>query len=151
MEHIVLFRITGGLMKNSHEVKRSLFLSSVKAQIAWGASAVILLLLFSLIAYNSADPDSLILPLSLCALYLSAVIGGFAAVRLSGDGIMSGLLSGLITIVLIRLLALLPFPNSYTELSLSILYTLLVFPASVVGSILGHKRKDKIKRRKIAR
>lgn len=134
-------------MKNSHDAKRSLFLSALQAQAAWAISAVILLFIVCAVAYATEDPDSFIFPLSLCALYLSAIIGGIAAVRLSGDGILSGLLSGLITVILIKLLSLLPFPNSDTELSLSILCTLMILPASVVGSVIGHKRTEKNKRK----
>lgn len=133
-------------MKNSHEVGRGLFISSLQAQIAWIISAVLLLLLVCAIAYSTEDPDSLIFPLSLCALYLSAIVGGIVAVRLSGDGVLSGFISGLITIVLIRLMALLPLPVSDTELSVSILCNIMILPASVIGSVIGHKRKDKNKR-----
>lgn len=133
-------------MKNSHEVGRGLFISSLQAQLVWIISAVLLLLIVCAIAFSTEDPDNLIFPLSLCALYLSAVIGGIVAVRLSGDGILSGFISGLITIVLIRLLSLLPIPVSDTELSVSILCTVMVLPAYLVGSVIGHKRKDKNKR-----
>ncbi len=130
-------------MKNSHEAKRSILLSSIQAQAVWAPSAVLLLLVFCTIAYSTDDPDSITLPLSLCALYLSAIIGGIAAVRLSGDGILSGLLAGTITAVLVYLLSLLPLPESHVELPMSLLYTVLVIPASAVGSALGHKRKEK--------
>lgn len=130
-------------MKNSHEAKRSILLSSVQAQAVWALSAVLLLLIFCAVAYSTDDPDSITFPLSLCALYLSAIIGGIAAVRLSGDGIMSGLLTGLITAVLLFLLSLLPLPMSPVEMPISLLYNALVVPAAVVGSALGHKRKEK--------
>ncbi|MBQ9995875.1 MAG: TIGR04086 family membrane protein [Clostridia bacterium] len=130
-------------MKHSHEAKRSLFLSSVQAQAVWAASAVLLLLIFCGVAYSTDDPDSLTFPLSLCALYLSAAAGGIAAVRLSGDGIMSGLLSGAITMVLIWILALLPLPESHVELPMSLVYTALVIPASAVGAAVGHRKKEK--------
>ena len=127
----------------AHEAKRSLFLSSVQAQAVWAASAVLLLLVFCGVAYSTDDPDSLTFPLSLCALYLSAAAGGIAAVRLSGDGIMSGLLSGAITMVLIWILALLPLPESHVELPMSLVYTALVIPASAVGAAVGHRKKEK--------
>ncbi len=130
-------------MKNSHEAKRSILISSIQAQAVWAISAILLLLIFCAIAYTTDDPDGITMPLSLCALYLSAIAGGIAAVRISGDGIMSGLLSGVITAVIIYLLSFLPLPGSQIEMPLSLLYTLLVIPASVVGSALGHKRADK--------
>jgi len=130
-------------MKHSRETKRSLFLSSLQAQAVWAPAAVLLLLVFCAVACSTADPDSITFPLSLCALYLSAVIGGIAAVRLSGDGLMSGLLSGIFTALLVGLLSLLPLPDSGTEFPMSLLYTALVIPASVVGSAVGHRRKEK--------
>jgi len=130
-------------MKIPHDAKRSLFLSSVRAQAVWALSAVLLLLVFCAVACSTDDPDSILFPLSLCALYLSAFAGGIAAVRFSGDGIMSGLLSGLLTMGLLWLLALLPFPESGVDMPTSLLYTALVIPASAAGAAVGHKRKEK--------
>ncbi len=136
-------------MKNSHEIKRSLLLSSVQAQAVWLISAGILLLVFCAIAYSTANPDSVTLPLSLCALYLSAILGGIAAVRLSGDGIMSGLLTGIFSAGLLFLFSLLPLPvASSLEVPMSFLYNALIIPAAVIGAILGHKRKGKPPARK---
>lgn len=130
-------------MKNSHETKRSLFLSSLQAQAVWVLSALLLLLVFCTAAYFTEDPDSIIFPLSLCALYLSAMIGGIAAVRLSGDGIVSGLLSGIVTALLLWLFSLLPLPEAGIEIPNALIYSLMVIPASVVGAALGHRRKTK--------
>lgn len=140
-------------MKHSHEAKRSILFSSVQAQGIWGLSAVVLLLIFCTVAYSMEDPGSVLFPLSLCALYLSSVIGGIAAVRLSGDGLMSGFLSGLMTIGLIFLLSLFPFPVFYDDRMASVGYLAMVLPASVIGAVLGHKRKEnpKIKRKKAMR
>lgn len=140
-------------MKHSHESKRSILFSSVQAQGIWVLSAVVQLLIFCTVAYSMKDPGSVLFPLSLCALYLSSVIGGIAAVRLSGDGLMSGLLSGLMTIGLIFLLSLLPFPVFYDDMMTSVGYLAMVLPASVIGAVLGHKRKDnpKTKRKKAMR
>ena len=130
-------------MKHSREAKRSLFLSSVQAQAVWAVSAVLLLLVFCAVAYSTDDPDSLTFPLALCALYLSAAAGGIAAVRLSGDGILSGLLSGVLTLGLIWLLSLLPLPDSNAELSKALMYTAMVIPASMAGAAIGHRKKEK--------
>jgi len=132
-------------MKHSHETKRSILFSSVQAQGVWALSAVILLLIFCAAAYSMEDPDSVLFPLSLCALYMSSVVGGIAAVRLSGDGMISGLLSGIMTIILIVLLSLFPFPVFCENLSTSIGYLAMVLPASMIGAVLGHKRKEKPK------
>ncbi len=132
-------------MKHSHEAKRSILFSTVQAQGIWGLSAVVLLLVFCAVAYSMEDPGSVLFPLSLCALYLSSVAGGIAAVRLSGDGLMSGLLSGIITIGLIILISLLPFPVFCEDMMTSVGYLVMILPASIIGAVLGHKRKEKLK------
>ncbi len=130
-------------MKKSREAKRSLFLSSLQAQPVCFLSALLLLVVFCAAAYSTADPDRITFPLSLCALYLSSMIGGIAAVRFSGDGIVSGLLSGGMTAVLIWIISLLPLPASEAEFPETILYIIMVIPASGIGAVLGRKRKEK--------
>lgn len=127
-------------MKQPNEKSRSILLSCALSQIAWLVSAVVLLLVFCAIAYSMADPDSVTQPLSLCALYLSAVIGGIAAVRLSGDGIASGAMSGLFTALLVFCLSALPLPDSAFAMPMSLVFIALIIPASILGSVLGHKK-----------
>lgn len=127
-------------MKQLKENSRSILLSCALSQIAWLVSALILLLVFCGIAYSMADPDSVTVPLSLCALYMSAVIGGIAAVRLSGDGIVSGAISGLITALLVFCLSALPLPDSAFAMPMSLILTALIIPASILGSVIGHKK-----------
>ena len=58
-------------------------------------SGILLLLLCSLISYFSSDPNRLILPLGLTVSALTALIGGFAAIRLHGhSALICGLLNG---------------------------------------------------------
>ena len=126
--------------------------SILLSQLVWLASAVILLCLFCALSLTLRDPDSIIMPLSLCALYLSAVAGGAAAVRFSGDGILSGTLSGLITAFLVFVISSLPLPGSSFSMPMSILFTALIVPASAVGSVLGHRRsKNPAKRKNLRR
>lgn len=123
-----------------NESERNLLLSCLFSQIAWIISAVLLLFIFCAIAYSTADPASLTTPLSLCALYLSSLFGGIAAVRISGDGIASGALSGLFTALLVFIISALPLPDSAFALPQSIIYTSLVIPASIIGAVIGHKK-----------
>ncbi|MBE6616383.1 MAG: TIGR04086 family membrane protein [Ruminococcaceae bacterium] len=132
-------------MKGNVRSSRGLFLSCLMSQIVWFVSAVILLLLFCAISNSMSDPESVSMPLSLCALYLSAIIGGVGAVKLSGDGILSGLVSGFISAGIILLLSALPLPSSGLSTVNSIILLLLVIPASVIGSFIGKKRSKKIK------
>ena len=63
-------------MKNRNKVSRGLFLSCLISQGFWAASSLILLLLFCAAALSMDDPDSVTKPLSLCSLYIGAVVGG---------------------------------------------------------------------------
>jgi len=132
-------------MKNRNKVSRGLFLSCFISQGFWAASSLILLLLFCAAALSMDDPDSVTKPLSLCSLYIGAVVGGFSAVKLSDDGIMSGLISGAMSAVLLFSLSVLPFPNSGVTVANSVIFTLLVVPASVLGAFIGKKRSKKPK------
>lgn len=130
----------GGTMKHSAEKEKGILISCLMSQLVWLGSAIVLLLLLCAAAYLTDDPDAVTFPLSLCALYLSAIIGGAAAVRFSGDGIMSGALSGLITSLIVFMLSALPLPDSSFTLPLSLAYTALVIPASVIGSVIGRRK-----------
>ena len=120
----------------TYSMTKSILLS----QLGWLGSALLLLTVFCLIALSCDDPDSIILPLSLCALYLSSTVGGIFAVRLSGDGILSGALSGLITAGIVFLLSALPLTDSPFSLPTSLLLLSLIVLFSSVGAVIGHKR-----------
>ncbi len=90
-----------------------------------------------------SDPDSVSHPLSLAALYISCFISGIAAVKLSGEGVSSGAISGIITAIIVLLLSLLPVcPSGFDSLT-SIICTLLIIPAAVLGSLVEQKKKNK--------
>lgn len=138
-------------MKNSEKDGRNFFLSCLIAQIAWAVSTLVLLLIMCAVAYSTADPDSITIPLSLCALYLSSLIGGIFAVRLSDDGIASGCLSGLITSAIVFCLSALPLPSSGFNLIQSFILIALIVPASILGAVIGHKKDKKPKKIKRSR
>ncbi len=133
-------------MKNHNKTSRGLFLSCIISQGFWAASSLILLLIFCAIAHSMDDPDSVTVPLSLCSLYIGAVIGGMASIKLSDDGIISGIISGAISAVLLFALSALPLPDSGMSLANSAIFTLLVVPASVLGAFIGKKRSKKPRR-----
>jgi len=118
----------------------SILLAAVKAQVAVAASGLILLLIFCAIANATQDPDSIIQPLSLCALFLSAFFGGIFAVRLSGDGLLSGALSGCVTVLLVLLFSLLPLPSFDGMGTPKIISLLCIIGSSVAGTLIGKKR-----------
>ena len=135
-------------MKHSAAGPRGLFSSCMLAQAVWLISALILLAASALIAASTEDPDAVIRPLALCALFLSAMAGGIAAVRFSGDGAASGALSGLLTAALVFLLSTLPLPEAGFGSVEELLLRLAVIPAAVAGSVLGHRRNGRRRKRR---
>ena len=128
-----------------HSAPRGFFVSCLLALLVWLITLVILLPLFCLIVSSTADPDAVLVPLSLCALYLSALACGIGAVRLTDDGVLSGAVSGLFLFLLLLLLSSLPLPPTSFDLARGTLYLALVIPVSVVGSVIGRKRAKKPK------
>ena len=118
-----------------------------KAQLVFLAAGALLLLLFTWIALGLEDPDSVTLPLSATALCLSSLSGGIAAARCTGDGVLSGLVSGTVSLVLVRVLSLLPLPSAATEPTQIFLHLCLIPALSICGAVLGKKRKKQIKHR----
>ena len=131
------------MKKPTHE--RGFLVSCLLAQSVWLAVSAVLLLIFCAIAVSAEDPARLITPLSLCALYLGSASAGIEAVKLSGDGILSGLVSGVISAMLTLSLSYVPFPASSVELPMKAVFMLLILPAGVIGSLIGKKRNNAVK------
>lgn len=119
-----------------------------KAQLLFLAAGTVLLLLFTWIAFCLEDPDSVLIPLALSALCLSSLAGGIGAVRFTGDGILSGCISGVISMTLVHALSLLPLPAASAEMGQTLLFTCLIPVLSVCGAVLGKKRKKQGKHRR---
>jgi len=118
----------------------SIVTAACKAQLTVAISGIVLLLCFCGIAYSMDDPDSVIKPLSLCALFLSAFCGGFSAVRLSGDGVVSGICAGIVTVALFFLLSLLPVWDPGDEWNTRLLTAGCAVASSAAGAIIGKRR-----------
>lgn len=122
----------------------ALLFSAIRAQIVMFLTGFILLFLFCTIAYSLADPDTVTIPLSIAALFGGGLAGGIAAVRFSGDGILSGWLSGVISALLIWLLSFLPVQtvsgtSNFELIQATILFLCLPF-SSLIGAVIGRKR-----------
>jgi putative membrane protein (TIGR04086 family) len=95
------------------------------------------LLIGTLVAYRSADPHTLIPPLSLAALGLTSLMGGLiSARRRRGNPLLSGLLCGLIMNLLLLGGALL-FEGQGVSLGYSPLMQWGLHAAVAVLSLLG--------------
>ncbi len=133
-------------MKKRSKTSRGLFLSYALAEGFFFLSSAVLLLVFCAIASSVYDPDSVTIPLSLCALYVSSAVCGTASVKLTDGGVISGVISGAITAALLFALSALPFPDSGMSVGRAVIFTLLVIPATALGAFLGKKRQRKPKR-----
>ena len=125
-----------------HTKTKPMWAACLISQAVW-AGALLIFLLISCCAANAAeDPGSMIVPLSLACLYLSALVSGFSAVRLSGDGILSGIVSGTLTALLMLLLACFPLPASSLAFPYTLICTAAVIPCACAGAVIGRKRKS---------
>ncbi len=114
-----------------------------KAQLVFCLTGLLLLLLGTGIAMATKDPGSLQKPLAYTALCLSSLVGGIAAVRFTEDGLLSGLLSGTLSLGLVRLLSLAPLPASAMEMIEFVCFLCLIPALSLCGAVVGKRRKKK--------
>lgn len=109
--------------------------------------SIVLLIIFAIVSYSNVDPDKLIFPLSLAALYIGAVVCGIITAKKNGEKIFfCGLVSGFIYLVMIFMVSLIPeesgFISKMTDPQ-SIIAHLAVIIAVIFGSVIGTKRTAK--------
>ncbi len=132
----------GGQRAGGGEVAPVSVLASIaKAQLLFLAVGLGLTLIFCLIAHRLADPAAVTTPLSLLALALAAIVSGIGAVRWTGDGLVSGLLSGGVTMGLVWAISLLPMPDAPLEVGDRVLFYCLIPVLALCGAVLGKKRR----------
>lgn len=142
--------------KHSHPSSRQeespllrLFRSSLMGLLTFGGSSLVLLLITALICLKLSDPDTVMLPLATACSFLSAMLGGFAAVRCHGEGaIPVGLLTGGI-LFLLTLLAAACLPADASGAlsgSMSVILRLFLPIFSTLGALLGVNLKSKKKK-----
>ncbi len=139
---------TGSGGKEGEGAPLRLVTSLAKAQLVFLVTGMVLVLLFCAIALRLTDPSSVTVPLSLLALALASIAGGVGAVRMSGDGLLSGFLSGGITMGLVWALSLLPLPGAPLETGDRVLFYCLMPVLSLCGAVVGKKRKSTKHRRR---
>lgn len=104
--------------------------------------AVGTILLASLGAYFTPDPDRFIALFSLFALALTAFLGGFFAGKKQGVPALSGSINALLLIALMLLLSL--FFRGGTpryDTGVSILLYVAILPVSVLGALVGSQKR----------
>ena len=103
------------------------------------AASLILMLGGSLIAYFTPDPNALVYPISLACAALSALIGGFAAVRIhKHSALLCGILNGSLATALMMLFSLFftGYSSGYSAGISALLHTAFIL-FSVAGAFLG--------------
>lgn len=135
-----------------------LFLSVAIGLAVMAASALVLLLIGSGVAYSSQDPAAIAKPLALAALYVSIFLGGFASAKRSGDNkLICGLLFTALAFAVLLLLKLM-LSGGGEGMSGSAYYLLGALGASAVGVLASSytpqrkpmsrkKRAEKFKRK----
>lgn len=121
---------------------KNIVAAALKAQLVTIISGFVLMLCFCGVAYSLEDPDSVTKPLSLCALLLSALCGGFSAARRSGESFLPGLCSGAGTVALIFLFSLFSTVESGLERKEILTLYLCVVGCALCGSVIGKRRKS---------
>lgn len=112
---------------------------------------VVLWLVASFVAYSCKDPDAVVTVIALCALYISATVGGFVAAKTYGEGGIAA--SGIcgIAFTFLLLFASFAFGGEYSSghgAVTSVLLRALVALFALVGGFLGrYKRKRRRPRR----
>lgn len=109
---------------------------------------LLLLLLGSAAAYTQKDPAVWSLPVSLCALFLSAFLCGVLCSRCQSAPILYSGIGGTGFMLLTVLLSFLPFGDTHTPVPVvwNCVLHLTMIGCSIGGGLLGRKRKTYKKR-----
>ncbi len=128
----------------------SVFKSSLMGFAAALASALVLWIAASAIAYANDDPDSVVGALGLGVIYISALIGGFVSVRQNKkDALLCGIVSGAMLALCFFVISLFfaDGSSSYSFLIELILRGAMLL-MSVFGAFAGLNRGNKRRRRR---
>lgn len=135
-----------------------LLICGVKGLAAGVIAAAALLFIFTAVAYGTEDPDSLTAPLGYAALYLSALIAGGAASRISREtgagAALAGGSAGVMLLFLVIVMTLIPAEapaSAVSPLSAVFMYATVPAAAALGGLVVRHKRRKpgmKVRRRR---
>lgn len=136
--------------RTATEKEGALSLSTTMKCVLWAlpitvAVGLLLLLLSSALLLATKDPDRYHTAAALTVLYVTAFVGGLIATRLCHRRapLLCGLCEAVLLILLFTVLALcLPDEWKHTQQgAVSLLFRVLLFPASVLGSFWGARQK----------
>lgn len=108
---------------------------------------ILLVFISAAAVYQSSDPDSISVPASLIALYLTAFFGGSITARINGNAaLICGAINSLLLIFLIFSVSFTvpPFPYKTFSTGINLLLHFLIIPSSILGAYIGGKKRGKV-------
>ena len=143
-------------MKKRAKQKRHISKSGILISSAYGllcATVILILLLtaFSAIGLATENPHSLLTPISFFSIYTASFFGGFIAIKKNkgADALLCGLICGIFTFLFLSLIFfIIGIILKSQSASLTWLFRALIIPASILGSLLGSAKKNKMPKRK---
>lgn len=115
------------------------------------ATAIVLWIVATVVAYSCNDPDSVISAFAFCAIYAAAVVGGFVSAKINGGGgLVCGAVSGVMITFLLLLVAVFMrnvYSSGYGALT-SLLLRAFVVLASILGGLFGTYKRTKRRSRR---
>lgn len=110
--------------------------------------AIVLLLIFAFAASLLSDPDKLLTPLALIALYITAFAGGMISSARSEYPFMASLINGAALLLVCVIMSFFNYsaaPSAYS-VWISLICHLAVVPVSLLGAFIMIKSKDNQRR-----
>ncbi len=105
-----------------------------------------LLLIACTAAYRTEDPASAAKTASLAALFASSAVSGFISAKITGKGVLSGLITGAALSLILIVLSLSVYGGSdNVSASLLLFSTFIILCA--IGALVGRKKKLRKKRK----
>ncbi len=143
-------------MKKRAKQKRHISKSGILISSAYGllcATVILILLLaiFSAVGLATENPHSLLTPISFFSIYTASFFGGFIAIKKNkgADALLCGLICGIFTFLFLSLIFfIIGIILKSQSASLTWLFRALIIPASILGSLLGSAKKNKLPKRK---
>jgi len=124
------------------DINTNVLKNSLKAVGITVILSLILLILFNIIVYNTADPDKMITPLAYSALIISVFVCGLAAAKFESDKkIICSAIAGGIYIFLIFVLSIIFGGGSNTPVWLTLIMYIVSIGGVMLGALAGQSKR----------
>lgn len=139
------------ITEKKHKANRGILISTIFGLCVSMLILLILLMIFSLIGLATENPHALLSPLSFFSIYTSAFFGGFTAIKKNKghDPCICGILCGIIIMITFSLIfGIVGIICNVDSTPISWVYRVLMLPSTLIGSIIGLTKKNKIPKHK---